>query len=95
MRLLTILADQSAFAAAPGTIESSGPLEPIATSPGGASPRTAITPVSQEGPTGSGTAVDPWLVTTTVDLRDSGVRLTQTDTPTSLGSTATSRGCGW
>ncbi|MEE6273328.1 zinc-dependent metalloprotease family protein [Georgenia sp. MJ206] len=29
---------------------------------------------------GAGTAVDPWSVTTTVDLGDSGLRLTQTDT---------------
>ncbi|AXH97377.1 hypothetical protein [Ornithinimicrobium avium] len=36
--------------------------------------------MSQEGPVGSGTAADPWLVTTVVDLGHSGVRLIETDT---------------
>jgi hypothetical protein len=46
---------------------------------GSASPLTAFTPVSQVGPTGTGTAADPYRVVTTVGLGDSGVRLEQTD----------------
>ena len=38
------------------------------------------TPVSQEGPTGSGTAADPFKVTTTVALGSTGLTLTQVDT---------------
>jgi uncharacterized repeat protein (TIGR01451 family) len=45
-----------------------------------ATPRTAYTPVSQAGPTGSGTAADPYRIVTVVDAGTSGVRLTQTDT---------------
>lgn len=41
---------------------------------------TAYTPVSQEGPTGSGTAADPFKVTTTVALGSTGLTLTQVDT---------------
>ncbi|MPV49062.1 hypothetical protein GCG21_03385 [Pseudactinotalea sp. HY160] len=39
----------------------------------------AFTPVSQSGPTGSGSAASPYAVTTVVDLGDTGIRLTQTD----------------
>jgi uncharacterized repeat protein (TIGR01451 family) len=46
----------------------------------GASPRTTYTPVSQTGPTGSGTDADPYRIVTVVDAGTSGVRLTQTDT---------------
>src|SRR4051812_12666035 len=45
-----------------------------------ASPRTTYTPVSQTGPTGSGTDADPFRIVTVVDAGASGVRLTQTDT---------------
>lgn len=45
-----------------------------------ASPRTGYTPVSQVGPTGQGSAADPFTVITKVDLGSSGVSLTQTDT---------------
>ncbi len=38
-----------------------------------------FTPVSQTGPTGSGTQASPYVITTVVDLGVSGVRLTQTD----------------
>lgn len=47
---------------------------------GGASPRTGFTPVSQVGPTGTGTASDPFRITTVVDLGATGLRLTQVDT---------------
>jgi len=43
---------------------------------------SAYTPVSQTGPTGSGTASDPYKIVTVVDLGATGVRLTQTDTYT-------------
>jgi uncharacterized repeat protein (TIGR01451 family) len=46
---------------------------------GAASPRTAFTPVSQVGPTGSGTALDPYKIVTTVSLGASGLTITQTD----------------
>jgi uncharacterized repeat protein (TIGR01451 family) len=42
----------------------------------------AYTPVSQTGPTGTGTAADPYKIVTVVDLGTTGVRLTQTDTYT-------------
>ena len=35
------------------------------------------TPVSHSGPTGSGTAGDPWVITTVLDAGSSGVRVTQ------------------
>jgi|GEM_PF-2507160 conserved repeat domain len=40
------------------------------------------TPVSQTGPTGSGTNADPYRIVTVVDAGATGVRLTQTDTYT-------------
>lgn len=43
-----------------------------------ASPRTAWTPVSQEGPTGSGTEADPYRVTTVVQGGE--LRVTEVDT---------------
>ncbi|WP_198028937.1 hypothetical protein [Actinoplanes sp. N902-109] len=46
---------------------------------GSAAPRTAFTPVSQTGPTGNGSAADPYRVVTVVDLGSTGIRLTQTD----------------
>lgn len=39
---------------------------------------TEWTPVSQTGPTGSGTAADPWVVTTVVDAGTTGLRITET-----------------
>lgn len=47
---------------------------------GAAGPRTAFTALSQTGPTGSGTAADPFVVVTKVDLGSSGISLTETDT---------------
>ncbi len=46
---------------------------------GNAVPRTAFTPVSQSGRTGSGTEADPYRVVTVVDAGTTGVRITQTD----------------
>ena len=43
-------------------------------------PGVPWTPVSQVGPTGTGTAADPLRVVTVVDAGATGVRLTQTDT---------------
>ena len=43
---------------------------------------TAYTPVSQTGPTGTGTSADPYKIVTVVDAGATGVRLTQTDTYT-------------
>lgn len=45
----------------------------------GARVRIGYTPVSQTGPTGSGTHDDPYEVITVVDLGDTGLQLTQTD----------------
>lgn len=45
-----------------------------------ASPRTTFTPVSQTGVTGTGTASDPYSITTVVDAGSTGVRLTEVDT---------------
>ncbi len=45
----------------------------------GASGYQALVPVSQTGPTGSGTPAAPYVLTTVVDLGSSGVRLTQKD----------------
>ncbi len=41
-----------------------------------------FTPVSQTGPTGSGTNADPYTIVTVVDAGTTGIRLTQTDTYT-------------
>ncbi len=41
---------------------------------------TGYTPVSQTAATGAGTTADPYRVVTKVDLGDTGVQLTQTDT---------------
>src|SRR5438128_4295067 len=46
---------------------------------GGASPRTAFTPISQVGPTGTGTSLDPFKIVTVADLGVSGLTITQTD----------------
>jgi RHS repeat-associated protein len=46
---------------------------------GNASPRTAWSPVSQAGPSGAGTASDPYVITTTVDAGSTGLRVVQTD----------------
>ncbi len=43
---------------------------------------TGYTPVSQTGPTGTGTNADPFKIVTVVDAGTSGIRLTQTDTYT-------------
>lgn len=43
---------------------------------------TAYTPVSQTGPTGAGTAGDPYKIVTVVDAGTTGIRITQTDTYT-------------
>ena len=44
-----------------------------------ASPRVTYTAVDQSAVTGDGTTANPYSVTTTVDLGDSGLRLTETD----------------
>ena len=44
--------------------------------------RDGFTPVSQTGPTGSGTNADPYTIVTVVDAGTTGIRLTQTDTYT-------------
>jgi uncharacterized repeat protein (TIGR01451 family) len=61
--------------------QSTGTLYGPASIPAGgaASPRTAFTPVSQVGPTGTGTALDPYKIVTTVSLGASGLTITQTD----------------
>jgi len=46
---------------------------------GGATPRTAFTPISQVGPTGTGTSFDPFKIVTVVGLGVSGLTITQTD----------------
>jgi uncharacterized repeat protein (TIGR01451 family) len=46
---------------------------------GGASPRTAFTPISQVGPTGIGTSLDPFKIVTVAGLGVSGLTITQTD----------------
>ena len=46
---------------------------------GSANPLTAFTPISQVGPTGTGTAVDPFKMVTVADLGVSGLTITQTD----------------
>jgi len=46
---------------------------------GGASPRTAFTPISQVGPTGTGTSLDPLKIVTVAGLGVSGLTITQTD----------------
>src|SRR4051812_40147635 len=43
---------------------------------------TGYTPVSQTGPTGTGTNADPFKIVTVVDAGTTGIRLTQTDTYT-------------
>ncbi|HZQ84237.1 MAG TPA: hypothetical protein VFA83_05345 [Acidimicrobiales bacterium] len=44
-----------------------------------ASPRTPFTPMNQTGVTGTGTLGDPYTISTTVALGDTGVQLTETD----------------
>lgn len=46
---------------------------------GSSAVRTPYTAVSQQGPTGSGTAADPFMITTVVDAGDTGLRITQND----------------
>jgi len=46
---------------------------------GAASPRTALMPISQVGPTGTGTALDPFKIVTVAGLGVSGLTITQTD----------------
>src|SRR5438093_12080127 len=46
---------------------------------GAASPRTAFTPISQVGPTGTGTSLDPFKIVTVAGLGVSGLTITQTD----------------
>ncbi len=46
---------------------------------GGATPRTAFTPISQVGPTGTGTSLDPFKIVTAAGLGLSGLTITQTD----------------
>ncbi len=46
---------------------------------GGATPRTAFTPISQTGPTGTGTSLDPFKIVTVAALGLSGLTITQTD----------------
>jgi uncharacterized repeat protein (TIGR01451 family) len=48
--------------------------------PAGQPSATPFTPVSQTGPTGTGTEADPFTVVTVVAAGSTGVRLTQTDT---------------
>jgi uncharacterized repeat protein (TIGR01451 family) len=43
---------------------------------------TQYTPVSQTGPTGTGTTADPFKIVTVADAGTTGIRLTQTDTYT-------------
>jgi uncharacterized repeat protein (TIGR01451 family) len=53
---------------------------PLSIPAGGAAvPRTAFTPISQVGPTGTGTGLDPFEVVTAVGLGVSGLTITQTD----------------
>jgi uncharacterized repeat protein (TIGR01451 family) len=48
---------------------------------GGASPRTVFTPISQVGPTGTRTSLDPYKIVTVAGLgATSGLTITQTDT---------------
>jgi uncharacterized repeat protein (TIGR01451 family) len=72
------------FATACGTLavdRSAGMLYGPATIPAGesASPRTPLTPISQAGPTGTGTSVDPFRIVTVAGLGASGLTITQTD----------------
>ena len=46
---------------------------------GAASPRTALTPISQTGPTGTGTSADPFKIVTVAGMGLSGMTITQTD----------------
>jgi uncharacterized repeat protein (TIGR01451 family) len=46
---------------------------------GSAVPRTSLTPISQIGPTGTGTSVDPFKIVTVAGLGASGLTITQTD----------------
>jgi hypothetical protein len=48
----------------------------------GLSPPAGYTPVSQTGPTGTGTNADPYTIVTVADAGTTGIRLTQTDTYT-------------
>src|SRR4051794_22003485 len=48
----------------------------------GISPPAGYTPVSQTGPTGTGTNADPFKIVTVVDAGSTGIRVTQTDTYT-------------
>ena len=50
--------------------------------PSGQASATPFTPVSQTGPTGTGTDADPFTIVTVVGLGATGITLTQTDTYT-------------
>jgi uncharacterized repeat protein (TIGR01451 family) len=67
----TLAVDQSAAALyGPGSIPAGG----------AASPRTPFTQISQTGPTGTGTSLDPFKIVTVAGLGLSGLTITQTDT---------------
>jgi uncharacterized repeat protein (TIGR01451 family) len=46
---------------------------------GGATPRTAFTPVTQSAVTGTGTPANPYRIVTVVSLGETGLQLTETD----------------
>lgn len=75
----------SFFGALPGAcatlVAAGGTLYRPASIPAGdrAAPFTPYTKVSQAGPTGTGTAADPFKIVTVVGLGASGLRITQTD----------------
>lgn len=52
---------------------------PAGSSATGVAGYTAFTPVSQTGPTGTGSAANPYVITTVVALGDTGVTLSQKD----------------
>lgn len=72
-------ADYGTFLVVAGTLYSPDFANHGGTATGALGSYVPLTPVSQNGPTGSGTATDPYRVVTAVDVGTTGLRVTQTD----------------
>jgi uncharacterized repeat protein (TIGR01451 family) len=75
----TVPADYGTFLSVAGTLYAPDFVNHGGTATGSLGSYVPLTPVSQSGPTGSGTAADPYRVVTVVDVGATGLRVTQTD----------------
>jgi len=75
----TIPADYGTFIVIGGTLYAPDFSGHGSTATGSLGTYTLLTPVSQSGVTGSGSAADPYRITTVVDVGTTGLRVTQVD----------------